>query len=340
MSLKLDDLVVEYPNGPRAVDYVDLDVPRGEVLGLLGPSGCGKSSLLRAVAGLVDLRTGGVNFDGQEMTEVPVHRRGFGLMFQDGQLFPHRNVAGNIGYGLAQLPRDQRRHRVVELLDIVGLTGFEDREVTTLSGGQRQRVALARALAPGPRLLLLDEPLSSLDRSLREHLATELRDILTTARATAIYVTHDHDEAFTVADSVAVMFRGRLLQRDAPAELWRHPATAEIAEFLGYGPVLRATRCGDDLETPVGTIPLTSLAGAERSEGEVLLALAPGALVATEAGGGYLVDVIGRRFRRGLPEAEVRLPGGQRGVVEGATDGESQLRVTLQTSHVALVGAG
>ena len=206
-----------------AVDGVDLDVARGETVALLGASGCGKSSLLRAVAGLEDLAGGAVAWDG----------RGFGLMFQDGQLFPFRDVAGNVAYGLTGVPRAQRRARVEEMLELVGLPGYGPRDVATLSGGQAQRVALARSLAPGPRLLLLDEPLSALDRALREQLAVDLRDILDRQGTTALYVTHDHDEARAVADRVGVMEAGRLLRLDAPEALWADPGSEEVARFLG-----------------------------------------------------------------------------------------------------------
>lgn len=227
--------MVEY--GPvTAVAGVDLDVPRGQVVGLLGPSGCGKSSLLRAIAGLEPLTAGQVRWDGQDMTEIPVHRRSFGLMFQDGQLFAHRSVAGNVAYGvqMARWSRQQRRRRVAELLELVGLTGFGPRAITELSGGERQRVALARALAPRPRLLLLDEPLSALDRALRERLTLELHDILRAAGTTALYVTHDHDEAFTVAHRVGLMRDGHLIQQGTPAQVWAEPADADVARFLGY----------------------------------------------------------------------------------------------------------
>jgi thiamine transport system ATP-binding protein len=219
-----------------AVDGVDLDVADGEVLALLGPSGCGKSSLLRAVAGLEPLAGGSVAFDGHDLAGVPAHRRGFGLLFQDGQLFAHRSVARNVSYGLevARVPRAEQATRVRELLDAVGLAGFGDRDVSTLSGGEQQRVALARALAPRPRLLLLDEPFSALDRALRERLAVDVRDVLRATGTTAIFVTHDHDEANTVADRIAVMSTGRLQQVAAPQQLWRAPATREVAEFLGY----------------------------------------------------------------------------------------------------------
>ena len=239
-GLGVRGVVVRYPGGGRgaapvtAVDGVSLDVPVGGVLALLGPSGCGKSSLLRAVAGLEPPASGSVTWDGADLTTVPVHRRGFGLVFQDGQLFPHRDVAGNVGYGFRALGRAERAARVAELLDLVGLPGYDRRPVATLSGGERQRVALARSLAPRPRLLLLDEPLSALDRSLRERLADDLRRVLVATGTTALFVTHDQDEAATVADRVAVMAAGRLLQVATPEELWRRPATREVAEFLGY----------------------------------------------------------------------------------------------------------
>ncbi|NMR20073.1 ABC transporter ATP-binding protein [Cellulomonas fimi] len=234
-GLEVRDVVVRYGE-TTAVGGVRLDVAPGEVLALLGPSGCGKSSLLRAVAGLEPLAAGSVRWAGADLAGVPVHRRRFGLLFQDGQLFPHRDVAGNVAFGLqmAGTPRPERARRVEELLDVVGLRGYGRRAVGTLSGGEQQRVALARALAPRPQLLLLDEPLSALDRSLRERLAADLRAALVTTGTAALFVTHDHDEAFAVADRVGVMDAGRLLQLAPPAELWRAPASRRVAEFLGY----------------------------------------------------------------------------------------------------------
>lgn len=232
-GLSVRGLAVAYGD-LRAVDGVDLDVSVGEVVALLGASGSGKSSLLRAVAGLEDVAGGEVTWGGRDMVRVPVHKRGFGLMFQDGQLFEHRDVGGNIAYGLRGLPRSRRLERVREVLDLVGLPGFERRRVTTLSGGQAQRVALARALAPAPRLLLLDEPLSALDRALREQLATDVRTILRQGGTTALYVTHDQDEAMTVADRVGVMEAGRLLRLDTPQQLWADPGSRSVARFLGF----------------------------------------------------------------------------------------------------------
>ncbi|MFW2512840.1 ABC transporter ATP-binding protein [Demequina sp. SO4-13] len=214
-GLEVRDVTVTYPGRPPvlAVDSVSLTVERGEIVALLGPSGCGKSSLLGAVVGTVPPASGVVRWAGEDVTRVPVHRRQFGMIFQDGQLFPHRTVAGNVAFGLEmqRTPRDERAQRVAELLETVGLTGYEDRPVTDLSGGQRQRVALARSLAPRPRLLALDEPLSSLDAGLRARLATEVRDILLAVGTTAMVVTHDPAEAETMATRVVRMEDGRLL---------------------------------------------------------------------------------------------------------------------------------
>ena len=238
--LALREVSVRYGDTP-AVDSVTLDLPTGEVLAVLGPSGCGKSTLLRAVAGLEPLAGGAVLADDEDVTSTPTHRRGFALMFQDGQLFTHLTVAGNVAYALRlrRTPRDRRTARVAELLELVGLAGYDDRLPGTLSGGERQRVALARALAVEPRLLLLDEPLSALDATLRERLAGDRRAILTAAGTTALLVTHDHEEAFAMADRLAVMRAGRVVQAGPIDEVWRAPVDEETALFLGYARVLR-----------------------------------------------------------------------------------------------------
>ena len=207
-----------------AVDRVSLEVSNGEVLAILGPSGSGKSTLLRAIAGL-EVSTGSITWQGVSLDRVPVHKRGFALMFQDGQLFPHLDVAGNVAYA--------KKGNITELLELVGLAGFEKRRVTDLSGGEQQRVALARALAAQPRLLLLDEPLSSLDRELRERLAADLREILRATRTTAIMVTHDQSEAAVVADRVGIMDEGRMLQLGTMTQLASNPASDRVARFLG-----------------------------------------------------------------------------------------------------------
>ena len=246
-ALELDHVTVRFPSaasGRRgetvAVDDVSLAVPGGQVLAVLGPSGCGKSTLLRVTAGLEEPASGRVCFAGGDLRHVPTHKRGFALLFQDGQLFPHQSVARNVGYPLRlqRRPKAQIEARTAELLDLVGLPSYGDRMPATLSGGERQRVALARALAVDPRLLLLDEPLSALDRGLRERLAGELRSILVTAGTTAVLVTHDQEEAFAVADRMAVMRKGRVVQEGLVADVWQHPVDAWTARFLGYASVV------------------------------------------------------------------------------------------------------
>ena len=293
-GLSVRGLAVTYGD-LRAVDGVDLEVAAGEVVALLGASGSGKSSLLRAVAGLEDVAAGEVAWGGRSMVRVPVHKRGFGLMFQDGQLFEHRDVGSNIAYGLTGLPRAQRGERVREMLDLVGLPGFERRRVTTLSGGQAQRVALARALAPAPRLLLLDEPLSALDRALREQLATDVRTILRQGGTTALYVTHDQDEAMTVADRVGVMEAGRLLRLDTPQRLWADPGSSKVARFLGFDVV-------GDLALAPGALRVVEAAAGEPGEpdgpAQTEIPATPETLPAT---------VLASRLRRGQWEVEVEL---------------------------------
>lgn len=230
----------------RALDEVSFDVKTGQITALLGPSGCGKSTLLRAIAGLERPSGGDITWEGESVLDTPTYQRGFGLMFQDGQLFPHRNVEGNIAYGLRHLPRDQRERRVAEVLAIVGLEGFASRSIESLSGGQAQRVALARALAPRPCLLLLDEPLSALDRTMRESLSVELREIITGEGITSIYVTHDQDEAFAVADQIGVMIQGSLRRIDTPEAVWAKPGDAEVARFLGFASIELEGRAGAD----------------------------------------------------------------------------------------------
>lgn len=239
MTLTIEGLTVRYGEA-TAVDDVSLSLATGEILAVLGPSGCGKSTLLRAVAGLERPAAGRIRWDAEDLAGVPTHRRGFALMFQDGQLFPGQTVARNVGYPLRLRHRDRRttRARVDELLELVGLSDLADRLPASLSGGERQRVALARALAVSPRLLLLDEPLSALDRDLREDLAGQVRAILTAAGTTAVMVTHDQEEAFAVADRIAVMRAGRVVQDGSLAEVWREPADAWTARFLGYPTVL------------------------------------------------------------------------------------------------------
>jgi thiamine transport system ATP-binding protein len=254
------------------VHGVDLAVAPGEVVALLGPSGCGKSTLLRAIAGLEPLRSGTITWNGDRLDALPTHRRGVGLMFQHHALFPHRNVGDNVGFGLrmAGVAPAQRRLRVDELLALVGLDGYRDRRIDTLSGGEAQRVALARALAPEPRVLLLDEPLGALDRALRERLAGDVRSIIGRLAITAIHVTHDQDEAATVADRVALMAGGRFVAIDEFDVLQTAPPSAEVARFLGIETLWPLRAHDGTIASPVGVIDAQG-----RADGDVTLLLRP-----------------------------------------------------------------
>jgi thiamine transport system ATP-binding protein len=238
MRLTLDGIGVAIEDHPILHD-VSLDVADGERLALLGPSGSGKSTALRVVAGLLRPSRGRVLLDGRDVTGVPPHERGVGLVFQDAALFPHRDVAGNVGFGpkVAGLSERERAARVAEALALVGLEGTERRDVTTLSGGEEQRIALARALAPRPEVLLLDEPLGALDGPLRRRLQTDLRELFERLALTVVHVTHDVGEAFELGDRVAVLREGRIAQVAAPDELWARPADDWVARFLGMANV-------------------------------------------------------------------------------------------------------
>ncbi len=236
---------------------VSIHTDEGEIVCLLGPSGCGKTTLLRIIAGLEAPDAGTVTFDGRDLASVPIHQRGFGLMFQDFALFPHKNVWENVIFGLRMQNQsaDQTRQQALAALALVGLTGFETRDVNDLSGGEKQRVALARSLAPRPRLLMLDEPLGSLDRKLREELMNELRAILKRAGLTSIYVTHDQQEAFAIADRVAIMNVGRIEQIGAPQEVYARPASEFVARFMGMSNLLKGTLVAPNvIRTPIGDL--------------------------------------------------------------------------------------
>lgn len=228
------DAVTKRFGAATVLDRVDLTVGAGEIVALLGPSGSGKSTLLRIIAGLEAPDEGAVRWNGEDLAEVPPHERRFGLMFQSYALFPHRSVADNVGFGLrmAGVEKATIRRRVDEALGWVGLDGFGPRTIDSLSGGEQQRVALARTLAPDPRLVMLDEPLGALDRELRERLVVEIRELLERRGATALYVTHDHEEAATVAHRLALIRLGRIVQTGTLGELRRHPADEWVAGFV------------------------------------------------------------------------------------------------------------
>jgi ABC-type Fe3+/spermidine/putrescine transport system ATPase subunit len=262
-----------------ALAGISFDVQHGETVAVLGPSGCGKSTLLNTIAGLETPERGEITWDGKSLAGLPPHRRGFGLMFQDFALFPHKDVFENIAFGLRMQGQAtaEIQPQVVQALELVGLPGFEQRDVNTLSGGEQQRVALARALAPRPRLLLLDEPLGSLDRSLRERLVLDLRNILQRTHQTAIYVTHDQEEAFTLGERLVVMNAGHVEQIGAPEQVYCQPASEFVARFLGLNNLLPATVLSTQadrlqIETALGRFSLPGQAG-DLAAGDVVTVL-------------------------------------------------------------------
>lgn len=244
-------------DGKPVLRGVDLTVGQGEIVCLLGPSGCGKTTLLRVIAGLERADSGDVIYDGASIVRTPVHERDFGFMFQDFALFPHLRVAENVGFGLKMHRAQDAQERVQEVIHLVGLEGFERREVGQLSGGEKQRVALARSLAPNPRLLMLDEPLGSLDAALRTRLVIELRHIIKSVGLTTIYVTHDQQEAFAIADRIALMNAGKMEQVDTPEAIYRRPATVFSAAFLGLNNIVPVDRYAHGTAfTALGTFAL------------------------------------------------------------------------------------
>lgn len=253
--LQVSDLRVDL--GGRAIlRGIDLHVARGEVVCILGPSGCGKTTLLRAIAGLERPASGTITLGGQSLDGVPTHARSVGLMFQDYALFPHLNVEENVRFGLRMqgLPRHEQRARVSEILDLVGLRGMARRSVHELSGGERQRVALARSLAPRPSLLMLDEPLGSLDAALKQRLMTELTDLIRELKLTVLYVTHDRMEAFAIADRVVIMQAGEIVEQGTPQMLYSRPQKRFTAEFLGLQNVFPIQGASDqEVTTALGT---------------------------------------------------------------------------------------
>ncbi|WP_107069003.1 ABC transporter ATP-binding protein [Streptomyces sp. 150FB] len=346
--LTLSDVTVRFGErkGVRtALDSVDLEVDEHEIVCVLGPSGSGKSTLLRVVAGLQLLDGGRVSLDGADQAGVPVHRRGVGLMFQDHQLFPQRDVGGNVAFGprMHGMSRDEQSTRVEELLDLVGLPGAGRRAVAALSGGEQQRVALARALAPRPRLLMLDEPLGQLDRSLRERLVVELRLLFGRLGTTVLAVTHDQGEAFALADRVVVMRDGRIAQTGAPLDVWQRPASAFVARFLGFDNVVGATVTGETADTVWGKIPVP----AGSPQGERMLLVRPGgvrpAAPGEPAGGGLRCTVEARTFRGSRVAVLLRPEGAptleaECGLHEAPAEGAS-VEVAFRSEDVVVLAA-
>jgi len=287
--LELQDLHKTYEGQPL-LKGISMEVGPQEIVALLGPSGSGKSTILRIIAGLEPAEAGRVLWQGSDLAGQPAHRRGFGLMFQDYALFPHRSVEENVAFGLQMqnLAKAEVLERSRAALAQVGLTDFARRRVTDLSGGEQQRVALARALAPRPRLLMLDEPLGALDRTLREQLGHELRHVLRAAGIPAVYVTHDQEEAFAIADRLILLNDGRIAQQGAPAALFASPASSWVARFMGLGNLVQGTVLTAAplvLHTPMGEIAVDRAVGTPHPGETVWLLVRPEA-AQLKAGGG------------------------------------------------------
>jgi iron(III) transport system ATP-binding protein len=297
-----------------AIDDATLAVTPGEILALLGPSGCGKTTFLRLVAGFERADAGRIDLGGRTVAHnglfVLPERRRVGFVFQDYALFPHLSVAANVGFGVE---RRERAERVARTLALVGLEGLGDRFPHELSGGQQQRVALARALAPGPAIVLLDEPFSNLDADLRERVRSEVRTILRMAGTSTIFVTHDQEEAFDIADRIAVMERGRIEQLGRPEEIYHTPQTRFVADFVGDADFLPAQVAGDHIQTELGSF---ALGGAAVEPGPVEIMLRPEDLHLTPTDDPAAAEVLGRRFQGPLSLSTVRLATGR--IVTGA----------------------
>jgi iron(III) transport system ATP-binding protein len=304
----LQDVSRHFAPDVRAVDGISLAIPSGQFVALLGPSGCGKSTTLRLLAGLERPDTGAIWLAGRcvagPQTWLPPEARRVGLVFQDYALFPHLNVGDNVAFALTRQSRAQRRQRVAELLDLVGLAGLAPRYPHELSGGQQQRVALARALAPRPAVVLLDEPFSNLDTALRTSTREEVRAILRAAGTTALLVTHDQEEALSLADTVAVMFAGRLAQVAAPQAVYLRPATCQVATFVGAANEIPGTAHGDYATCALGMLPLGAPV-----QGAVDILLRPEALTVQPDPQGT-ARVVAVRFFGAYQQGQVRLPDG------------------------------
>lgn len=331
--LEVTDLHKTYDDQPL-LKGVSFSVAAGETICLLGSSGSGKSTILRIIAGLETPEIGQVCWQGRDLAGMPPHQRGFGLMFQDYALFPHLDVFANVAFGLRMQKQgaSEIRLRVAEVLRQTNLSAFARRRVTELSGGEQQRVALARALAPRPGLLMLDEPLGALDRALRESLIEELRGILHSSGIPAIYVTHDQQEAFTIADRILLLHDGQVVQAGAPPEVFAKPANAWVAAFLGLGNLLTGRLTPNGIETPYGVFRRPDgLPEGAREGDQVSLLLRPQAeqVEAGEDLSGAVSDVVfrGQDFR-------VELEGGLYFFVPRAPQPGQILKLKIQKVEV------
>ncbi|HYW51403.1 MAG TPA: ABC transporter ATP-binding protein [Gemmatimonadaceae bacterium] len=346
-SLTLDRITRRFA-GQVAVHELSLEVRAGELLALVGASGSGKTTTLRMVAGYEQPDDGSIRLDGRDITTLPPEKRGFGMVFQHYALFPHLSVQENVGFGLEARGIDstQRRTRALAALANVGLESKAARQVQALSGGEQQRVAMARAMVIEPRVLLLDEPLSNLDPTLREAMRTELRATLQRAGVTALFVTHDQEDAFAIADRVALLEHGRLLQHGTPEQLYDRPASRAVAEFIGRGVLLPAEDRGTHARITLGDVAqdvTVSRAGGDVLLPQALAVLRPESLEigAADAAGGWPGRITLRRFAGAVMAYTVDVDGTALEVLTAsrtAAVGDA-VRVTVQREPVALVSA-
>lgn len=312
-QLNVRDVAVHY-GSVVAVKGAELELEHGQIGCLLGPSGCGKSTLLRAIAGLESLAHGQISLAGITLSDaqqtLPAERRGIGMVFQDIALFPHLTISQNIAFGLKGQSKAEKDQRVAQLLALVGLEGFEQRYPSSLSGGQQQRIALARALAPKPKLLLLDEPFSGLDATLKETLVPEVRRILLQENITALLVTHDQQEAFAIADKIALMNAGQIEQCDSPYQVYHQPKTPFVADFIGQGYFLSANVLNShQINTDLGILDVPE--PIELAEGsKVDLLIRPDDVLHDDASN-YEALIVGKQFKGSFFQYQVRLANGQ-----------------------------
>ena len=311
VAVRLEACAKTFPDGTRALEPMTLDIARGETMVFLGPSGCGKTTTLRIIAGLERPDAGGrVLFNGEDVTHIPIERRNVGMVFQSYALFPNMSVAENICYGLKirGVPRADRASRLAELVALTGIAGLEHRAIDQLSGGQRQRVALARAVAIRPRVLLLDEPLTALDASLRERLRGDLNQLLRSLGITAVYVTHDQAEAMALGDRIVVMRHGAIAQIGAPRDIYFTPADRFVAEFIGAANIIEAAAKDGFIALPGGRIGLTDA----KTAATVVVMIRPETIKIVAPGDARLrgkvetVSFVGDRVRLTVTEAAER----------------------------------
>lgn len=291
--LSLENLKVAYGKNTVLEDF-NLSINQGEFVSLLGPSGCGKTTTLRSIAGFVKAQKGKIMFKGQDFTDVPVHKKHFGFVFQNYALFPHLNVFDNVAFGLKmqKTAEAEIKKRVEKMIELVGLSGFLKRYPAELSGGQQQRVALARALVIEPDLLLLDEPLSNLDAKLRVEMRVEIRNIQQKLGLTTVYVTHDQEECFSISDRVVVMKDGEIEQLDSPEKIYRKPETEFVADFVGFENFFDLFQAEEAFKTAKGELFKVSSADLNTNRDKFRASIRPNDIAITLAGGEQQANTI------------------------------------------------